>query len=777
MTIVMHSIFMYKFITMLFACLMLSSYKSYSTETIAVGGKVIDATSKQPLSGATITIPDLRISVLTDQSGRFRLRNVPARGSFLIELRFVGYETLTRVMDLSKENDWQFELKPTLIETQEVVVTGTLSSGSNKRNSTTVNILNKDKLLLPSSNIIDAIAKSPGVSQVSTGPSISKPVIRGLSYNRVVTIDNGIKQEGQQWGDEHGIEIDQFKANRVEVLKGAASLIYGSDALGGVINLLEPIPVPEGEISGEFLTNYSTNNGLVGSSVMLTGNQNGFVWRGRGTYKNAYSFKTPVGYFPNSGFNETDFSGMLGLNKSWGYTHLNFSSFRNNIGFYEPAFDSEGNYVDEEGNRFFHDDFKSRTLQYPKQDIRHYKISLNNNLLIGTGNLKLNLGFQRNQRRELEDGPDPSLYFNLDTYTGDARYYIGQKNGWEPVFGFSTEIGHSENRGEEFLIPAYDTYGVGTFAYIKKNWENSTFNVGVRYDFRKNIGKPLEQDGEFLFQRFSNQFSNVSGAIGFTHQFTERLNFKANAGSAFRAPNPAELGSNGEHEGTFRYEIGNPGLQPERSYQVDAELSYDGDFVNASATLYNNYIHDFIYAAHHGEFIDNLPVYQYGQVNANLYGAEASLILHPVHFIHFENTFGYTHAQNTSMNRPLPFIPAGVLRNELRYEPEIKHLQEPFLSVGMANYFAQNRVDEEFETPTAGYTLVNASVGATFFAGKQPIKFYVSANNLLNKRYYDALSRYKPGRLDQSDLNLGVYNPGRNITFGVYLPFVLKRSN
>jgi len=756
---------------------MLVSYKAFSVELLAAAGKVSDIQSGKPLPGATVTIPDLRVSVITDQSGSFKINNIPSRGQFLVEVRFIGYETVTRTVDLSDNNDWDFSLKPTLIETREVVITGTLSSGSDKRNSTSVDIINKEKLLLPSTNIIDALAKTPGVSQVTTGPSISKPVIRGLSYNRIVTIDNGVKQQGQQWGDEHGIEIDQYKANRVEILKGAASLLYGSDALGGVINLLEPLPVPVGEISGELLSNYATNNGLSGTSVMLAGNQNGFVWRGRGTYKNAYSFKTPTGYYPNSGFNETNFSGMLGLNKSWGYSHLNFSSFRNNIGFYEPSFDDEGNYVNEDGEGFEKGDYKNRSLLYPKQDIRHYKISLNSNFIIGSGNLKLDLGYQKNQRRELEDGPDPSLFFNLNTYTGDVRYYLTRKNGWEPVVGASTEIGHSENKGEEFLVPAYDTYGLGAFAYLKKNWERSTFNVGIRYDFRKNVGKSLILEGEPLFDAFRNQFSNISGALGFTHEFTEKLNFKTNIGSAFRAPNPAELGSNGEHEGTFRYEIGNPDLQPERSYQIDAEIAYDGDIINASASIYNNYIHDFIYAAHHGVFIDDLPVYNYGQVNANLYGAEASLVLHPVHFIHFENTFGYTHAQNTSLDRPLSFIPAGVLRNELRYEPTIRQVREPFVSVGIANYFKQNRVDEEFETPTAGYTLLNASIGATFFAGKQPIKVYVSGNNLLNKKYYDALSRYKPGRLDQSDVSLGIYNPGRNITFGIYVPFILKHSS
>jgi len=747
-----------------------------SAEFAQLSGKVMDDVSGKPLPEATISIPDLRITVIAGQDGSFRFRHVPSSGQFLIEVRYIGYETFTQMIRLNTHEALVFRLKPSLIETQEVVVTGTISSGNNKRNSTSVSIVGKDELLAPSTNLIDALAKVPGVAQVTTGLSISKPVIRGLSYNRVVTIDNGVKQEGQQWGDEHGIEIDQFKANRVEVLKGAASLMYGSDALGGVINLLEPLPVSDGEISGEFASNYATNNGLTANSVMLTGNQNGLVWRGRATYKNAYSFKNPTGYFPNSGFNETDFSGMLGLNKSWGYAHLNFSTFRNNIGFYEPIFDDEGNYVDEDGHLFSHDDFKRRSLAYPKQDVRHYKISLNNNVIIGNGNLKLDLAYQKNQRRELEDGPNPSLFFNLDTYTGNARYYLGHYNNWQPVFGVSAEVGHSDNRGEEFLIPAYDTYGVGGFAYLKKSWEQSTFHVGARYDFRKNVGKALEDEGEQIFEAFHNQFSHVSGALGFTHQFSETLHFKANVGSAFRAPNPAELGSNGEHEGTFRYEIGNADLKPEKSYQVDAELAYGGRFINASVSVYNNYIHDFIYAAHHGEFIADLPVYNYGQVNAYLYGAEASFIVHPVSFIHFENTFGYTHAENTTLNRPLSFIPAATLRNELRYEPKILHLQEPFVSVGIANYFKQNRVDTEFETPTAGYTLLSASIGTTILAGKQPLKIYVSGNNLLNKKYYDALSRFKPGRLDQTDPSLGIYNPGRNITLGVYIPFVIKHS-
>jgi len=745
-----------------------------------IKGKVTDASNNQTLPGATIFIPDLKVSAITNNDGEFTLNNLPAKGNYLIEVHYVGYKTATKIVNFANATGLEFSLQPTAIETKEIVITGNIISSTSKRNSASSAVVGKDQLLQPSSNLIDALTKVPGVSQITTGPSISKPVIRGLGYNRIVTLDDGIKQQGQQWGDEHGIEIDQFKSDRIEILRGAASLMYGSDALGGVINILEPTTAPQGQVKGEFITNYATNNGLTANSLMLNGNENGFVWRARGTYKNAYSFKTPTGYFPNSGFNETDLSGMVGLNKSWGYSHLNVSSFRNNIGFYEPALDNNGNFVKEDGEAFITSDFKNRTLDFPRQDIRHFKIALNNNFILGNGNLKADFGYQQNQRREMEESSEPSLFFDLKTYNADLKYYLHETNGWQPVFGLSADAGKSENKADdEFLIPDYNTYGIGVFAFAKKNWENNTFSIGARYDFRKNDGKQLIKDGEEIFAPFQNKFSNVSGALGYTHQFNEEWNFKANAGSAFRAPNPAELASNGVHEGTFRYEIGNSNLNPERSYQVDAALEYEGKIVSASASIYNNYVHNFIYASNNGETITaegNLyPVYRYGQVNANLYGAEATLTIHPVPFIHFENTFGYVHAQNTSLNKPLSFIPAGTLRNELRFEPKLKGTNDAYLSVGINSAFKQTRVDEVFETPTSGYTLLNAGIGATFNLGKQPVKLSVSANNILNQKYYDALSRYKPGRLDYQNPNFGIYNVGRNITFGLYVPFTLVK--
>ncbi|HEX8607856.1 MAG TPA: TonB-dependent receptor plug domain-containing protein, partial [Pedobacter sp.] len=441
-------------------------YTFFSTNSFASGlaeltGKVTDAETKSGLPGATVAIPDLRKSALTNENGEFTLRNLPARGKFLVQVTYVGYQAISKVVDFSNPESLTFVLRESVIEGREVVITGSPSSSDNRKNSTSVATLSREQLLShPSTNLMDAISRLPGVSQITTGPSISKPVIRGLSYNRVVTLNNGVKQQGQQWGDEHGIEIDQYSADHVEVLRGPASLMYGSDALGGVINILDGLPAREGTLVGEFLTNYASNNGLTGNSLMLQGNENGLIYKIRGTYKNAYSYKTPVEHVPNSGFNETSFQGQIGLNKKWGYAHLDASTFRNVIGFYEPARNNEGELIDEEGNAFSDSQNKDRKLSFPKQDVRHYKLALNSNILLGDGSLKATLGFQRNLRRELESAESEglALFLNSQTYSYDLKYSLKDFSGWAPVVGLSGEFMHSLNTtGAEQLIPDYDS--------------------------------------------------------------------------------------------------------------------------------------------------------------------------------------------------------------------------------------------------------------------------------------------------------------------------------
>jgi iron complex outermembrane receptor protein len=765
----MKSIILYIFLSLLFS----SSF----AEGISFDGRVIDAQTKEPLPGALITIPDLKMSLVSNTSGQFEFTNIPQKGRFLVEVRYIGYRTLIQTVDLSASSGIDFALSQSTIEAQEIVITGTAFSTDNRKNSTAVSSVTKEQMVnRPSANLVDAIAKVPGVSQVTTGGGISKPVIRGLSYNRVVTLVDGAKQEGQQWGDEHGLEVDQYSAERVEVLRGAASLLYGSDALGGVINILEPLPSPEGKVQGEFLTRYQSNNGLSGSSAMIQGNTNGFVWRARGSYKDAFSYNAPGGRIANTGYNETSVSGQLGLNKKWGYAHLNASSFRNNIGLPDFTRNADGGFEDENGNVFSDNDLRTRDLFLPFQDIRHYKLALNSHILFGTGRLRTTIAFQDNQRRELEDDRDnPVLFFDLKTYSSDFKYYFNENNGWEPVIGFSGSLQDNKNKASELLIPDYDSREFGLFAYTKKSWESTTFNFGGRFDYRKINGVEMLEDGAAKFSNFSNSFSNVSGALGFTKEFNEHYNFKANLGSAFRSPNIAELSSNGVHEGTFRYELGNTNLKPENSYYGDVTFEFNNNTVNASIGAFNNYIDNFIFSSQaNNETIvvdtETLPVYRFIQANANLSGAEASLTLHPGELLHFENSFSYTRGVNRATDRALPFIPAARLRNELRLEPEFKGLKSTYLSVALDNAFRQNRVDD-FETTTPAYSLVNLSLGTTFIFGKQPVRLNLSADNLFDKAYYDHLSRFKPGRLDESQPTTGYYNQGRNISFGLYLPF------
>lgn len=760
----------------LYILLVLTSFNVFA-EAISLDGRVIDSQTKETLPGALITIPDLKISVVSNSSGQFTFTNIPQKGRFLVEVRYIGYKTLIQTVDLSDASGLEFALLPSMIEAKEVVITGTAFSTDNRKNSTAVSSVTKDQLVnRPSGNLVDAIAKVPGVSQVTTGGGISKPVIRGLSYNRVVTLVDGAKQEGQQWGDEHGLEVDQYSAERVEILRGAASLLYGSDALGGVINILEPLPSPEGKVQGELLTSYQSNNGLSGSSAMIKGNSNGFVWRARGSYKNAFSYDAPGGRIANTGYNETSLSGQLGLNKKWGYAHLNLSSFRNNIGLPDFSRNANGEFEDENGNVLSNDKLKSRNLFLPFQDIRHYKVAVNSHILFSTGRLRTTLAFQDNQRRELEDNPtDPVLFFDLKTYSSDFKYFFNEKNGWEPVLGLSGSIQSNKNKAEELLIPDYDAKEFGLFGYAKKSWETTTFNFGGRFDYRKINGSQMEEDGAPKFSNFSNSFSNISGALGFTKEFNEHFNFKANLGSAFRSPNIAELSSDGVHEGTFRYEIGNTNLNPENSYYGDLAFEFNNNTVSASIGAFNNYIDNFIFSSQlNNETIlvdtETLPVYRFIQANANLSGLEASFTFHPAELLHFENSFSYTRGINRATDNPLPFIPAAMLRNELRLEPDFKGLKATYFSIALDNAFRQKRVDS-FETTTAGYGLVNLGLGTTFTLGNQPLRVNISANNLFDRAYYDHLSRFKPGRLDESAPTVGYYNQGRNLSVGLYLPF------
>jgi iron complex outermembrane receptor protein len=292
-------------------------------------GTVTDKADGKPIIGATVSFPDLRMGSITDVNGKFNLTGLP-RGIYLLQVSYLGYATFNQRVDLSKTTVLDVQLKSSSIETGEVVITGVSKATEIKRDPVPMVAVSKSFIDQRSGagNVIDEIANLPGVSAVTTGPNVSKPFIHGLGYNRVVTLEDGIRQEGQQWGDEHGVEVDQNSIDRIEVIKGPASLSYGSDAIGGVVNLLTPPPIAEGKILGSVQGIYGTNEGLMNGSFRLYGNQNGFVWGTILSAKQAKDYQNQHdGRVYATNFKEKDARVMIGLNKTWGTSYLNASLY------------------------------------------------------------------------------------------------------------------------------------------------------------------------------------------------------------------------------------------------------------------------------------------------------------------------------------------------------------------------------------------------------------------------------------------------------------------
>jgi iron complex outermembrane receptor protein len=745
----------------------------------SLSGHVTDKETGESLPGATVFFPDLKLGTTTDKDGVYNLRSLP-KSSIVIQVSFMGYKAEVLTLDLARIHSRDFQLSPSAIEAKEVVVTGNALSSDNDRSSISVTPINKNQLLtVPSTNLINSISKVPGVSEITTGGEISKPVIRGLGYNRIITINEGIRQEGNQWGDEHGIEIDQFSADRIEVLKGPASLFYGSDAMGGVINILEQTPANPGSIDGEWISQVSTNDRLLSNSLMAEGNQNGWIWRVRGTYKTAASYRTPAEWVYNSGFNEKNISLMAGIVKKWGYTHIHFSSFNTKIGMIDGTRDSATNqFVDYLGNIVSESRAKSRSIDVPYQIVTHNKISSTTNLLIRDNQIKFSFGYQANERKEFGENPDePGLFLHLDSWTYDVRYTRLFEKSLELVGGLSGMTQFNRNHGTEFLIPDYDLQDWGGFVYMKKTWDKFTFNVGLRYDSRHvkiyalnldTLGKPAPS-GDTLFRAFSRNFSAFTGSTGMTFRLNKDINFKFNVGRGFRAPNISELSANGLHEGTFRYEIGNPDLNSETSLQVDGEISWDNKYLNMSFNGYYNIIDNFIYYRNiDGEKKEVngvwYPVYRYVQGNSLLKGFEFELDIHPIEALHFDNNLDYVWGSNLSTGTPLPYIPALHLNDQVKWTFKTRKtsaMKKPYIQLEMETHFTQDRIDV-FETVTPGYVLLNFNVGTRLKVQKQLWTLYISGTNLLDTKYYDHLSRLK---------EVGIYNMGRRITLGLVIPF------
>ena len=554
--------------------------KKLNIQTSSFSGKITDAKTGAPIEAASIYIPDIKSGTSSNASGNFIIKNIP-QGRHLIEISHIGFTSIVENLDFTNDVTKDFVLSESIIENNAVIVTGVTGATQLKKVPFAVSVMRKEDFFRnTSSNIIESLTKIGGISTLATGPAISKPVIRGLSYNRVLTINDGVRQEGQQWGDEHGIEVDEASVNKIELLKGPASIIYGSDAMAGVVNIITNVPVPVNTIKANLSGNYQTNNSLRTFNANIGANSKGFNWniytsnKAAADYKNKYD-----GSVFNSKFKENNIGGYIGYNGNWGYSHLLMSNFNLKAGLVEGVRDADGYFIKSLAGgiieRATNADFKSTIPFFPYQHIRHFKIATDNNVKLGSNNLTFNLGYQENKREEFGNPDNPNeraLFFDLKTFTYTAQFHLHENKGWKTSVGINGMQQGNTNKGVEQLIPDYDLFDFGAYVYSRKIINKVTLSGGLRFDSRNVNADNLLDGTSVKGNAFKKTFSNISGSIGLAAQVTDNLNLKFNLARGFRAPSIPELASNGAHEGTTRYEYGNTNLKSETSLQFDGGM-------------------------------------------------------------------------------------------------------------------------------------------------------------------------------------------------------------
>ena len=792
-----------------------------------LSGHVKSQSSGELLPGAVVYFPDLKSGALTKGDGSFEINNLPKLKT-LVQVKLIGYKSHVELLDLTSIANLEVALEESVIEENEIVVTGISKATEIKRNPVPMALIDSKYLQDNSAtNIIDALTKVPGIHALSTGPNVSKPYIRGLGSNRILTLFDGVRQEGQQWGDEHGIEVDQYLIDRIEVVKGPASLIYGSDALAGVVNLLPQDPLPESTIKSMVQSNYQSNNGLRSISGVTAGNKKGFIWGLRASYKEAMDFKNKYdGRVYNTGFKERDVNANLGLNRKWGYSHLNFSLYDN----LQEIPDGSRDSISRKFTKQLTEADSIRSIVSPSelnaysigaihQRVQHYRCFSTSNFILGKSKLALRLGYQNSVRREYshpEKTDMAGLYLTLNTLSYDAKYYFPEKNGWEGTTGLNGMYQqNATNKATAFVIPNYQLFDLAPFVFVKKNWKALDLAFGARYDTRwfqnevlfvgknKVTGFDEVQSSSVTgvterFSAYKQCFNGFSGSVGASYRLTKQWLLKANIARGFRAPNVSELAAQGVHPGTGYEQLGNVNFKPEFSLQEDLGIFFDNDHISASAEIFENLISNYIFNQQLGslgggdsvyvESGNNYPVFKYEQTKALLYGAEGSIDIHPhpLDWLHFENSISLVYAQNlggqsvaiNATNKYLPFIPPVHSNSELRAEFRKKKacFTAVFIKVAYQYYAAQNRIYavDGTETKTPSYGLVDAGFGTTIVNKKSKplVTFLVFANNLTDAAYQSNMSRLK--YFDNYPINgtgrSGIYSMGRNISVKLSIP-------
>lgn len=770
-------------------------------------GRILAQVTREPLTGATASVRGLPTGAVADTAGYVRLPAL-CPGQYIIDYQFIGYKPASQSVTVGWDS--LIALSPVQLVAdnqtlQEVVVT--------ERRSEAQQILQVQTALTGPAldatrgqSLGESLRTLPGLYTIQTGPSIAKPVIHGLYSNRIVTLNNGVRQEDQQWGSEHAPQIDPFLATRLTVIKGAASIRYGSDAIGGVI-LVEPKAMPTlpglaGELNGVGGTNGRAGvlSGYVEQALKSVA---GLSWRLQGTLKRVGYARTPDYYLENSSYHENNVSGTISYNRRRVGVETFYSQFYTKVGLFAGA--QVGSLADFYAAIARPEPLRqpgfSYALNRPYQQVQHNLLKVRAFVRSDRwGTLTATVARQQNVRREYDvlafsRSTDPELYLKLVTQTADlvwehgsARMNPGES---ESTGRFSGSVGvngitQGNVRRFLFLIPNYRNYGLGLFAIERYARERWTLEAGIRYDYRWLRAFFLDESTSRVTTQ-TRDWRNATGSLGATYQLTKQLTLSGNFSTAWRAPNVSDLYSDGLHQSAVAYERGNPNLAPEQAYNTNLTITYTGQRLFADIGLYTNRINNYIYlkpdsvpiVRQRGVF----PAYSYRQVQATFRGVDATIRYKLTDRLSITSRTSLLFAYDHTTRDYLVYIPPNRTENSLRYELSDQQATDAKrvsgLYVNLTNQYVarQNRVPTvaqrrenggivftgDFAPPPPAYTLMGAEVGFVWRVVNQPLSIILTGTNLLNRAYRDYLDRFR----------YFADEPGRNIVLKLKWPLVV----
>lgn len=742
-------------------------------------GKIVD-TNNVPLNGATIYINELNKGTSSNNNGDFIISRL-GKGVYNIQFSYIGYHTKIIKVNLIEKDTTTLliELQKSTININEVVISSAFTNAQDE-NTQIVDVIKKnDMQKYGAFTVMDIINKIPGVDAVTTGPLVTRPIIRGLSSNRILTIIDGVRFETQQWDDEHGIGVNELGVDRIEIIKGPSSLIYGPEAMGGIVHFIDEHAANIGKTEGDLKTTFFSNNFGGVTNFNIKGAKEKYNWGinvlGKvfsDYFYNGYDFRVP-----NTRLTEYGGKGYIGINRKWGATKL---SYLFNTAYY-GILDGKDIVKKPDGSIVNTDSLEKEKFPVETEAPFHFvmdnRINSNTTILVGKSKLQLILGYQNNHRSEHEELSGKKKGYNyvditLQSSTYNLKWYLPTFKNFSTIIGSQGMYKNNSNSSAAStqLIPDATIADVGFFVLTKYQFKNFSFNVGGRYDARS-LNTVTRIDSIVNMPGISRSYDNISGSFSVAYKLKKHLILRASYSSGYRSPNLNELMANGVKLESLTYEKGNPNFKKEFNTEVDINLTFKSKHFSLTAAAYQNNINNFIYLAPTDIYVASgitrapfVPVYQFLQDNAVIKGGEATLNIHPnAKWFDYEVRTSTLTAIRTNDNSYLPMMPTNKIYNTLTFSfDQLKKFEKVYFRIGTMTALKQFKVaDTEQKTPS--YTLLNAGLGAVL----NDFEFSLAANNILDKIYLDNMSRFR---------SYEIYGPGLSISISVKKYFNFNKS-